>query len=267
MDEQFLDGCVAWLREMEPSAVAVVLMGSYARGEAGPFSDLDLEVLTEGSVRVPYRSRLVELANGRLIHITAGAYEWRKWMAGREEPADWAFGFPVREAARLLWASDEMREELRDPTVLRPPAPLELQDFVECLCKVWNAWRGSDELALRFAAQDLAERCPSLLRLLNPEARVGTPYQALRAALDLPVAPPGYPEDFLTCLGLGSRATTAAEIHERATRLGEGILTLLQEHASLIEGAIETEVSLYLTDGTLQRFLAQDGAEGAKSQI
>jgi phosphoribosyl-AMP cyclohydrolase len=257
MDEAFLNGCVAWLREVEPGTAAVVLMGSYARGEAGPFSDVDLEALTDGPPRVSYRSLFQELPDGRLIHITAGADDWREWLAPEEEPADWTFGFPVREEARLLWATEEMRERLGNPTLLRPPAPLEVQDFIECFSKVRNAWWRSDELALRFAAQDLVQRAPGLLRRLNPEARVGTPYQALQAALALPVSPPGYREDFMICLGLSGHATSAAEIHERATRLADGVLKLVQANAALFAAEVEPELSRYLTDGTLARYLAQ----------
>ncbi|MGH2388743.1 MAG: nucleotidyltransferase domain-containing protein, partial [Chloroflexota bacterium] len=60
VDEAFLNQWVARLRTEEPAAVAVLLRGSYARGQAGSHSDLDLTVLAKGSPRVRYRAVLVD---------------------------------------------------------------------------------------------------------------------------------------------------------------------------------------------------------------
>ena len=51
VDEAFLAAWVERLRATVPKAVAVILKGSYARGDAGPHSDIDFDVLTAGEAR------------------------------------------------------------------------------------------------------------------------------------------------------------------------------------------------------------------------
>lgn len=258
VDELFLEGWVRRMRVAEPGALAVLVTGSYARGDAGPHSDLDLLVLTRGEPRAPYRAHLAERDDGRLLHVSVGAKEWRDWLGRRARAADWARFLPAREAARVLWAADEVRWRLADPTLERPPGSVELEDFVSAVCKAKNAQLRSDELALRLAAQELATLCPSVLRPLNPPAAPRSPYEALHAVLALPVAPPGYREDMLLCLGLSGRATDAEAVYAAALRLALGTLALLRPRAEELAGEVEPELPRFLADGTLERFVEQE---------
>nr|MDQ3328207.1 phosphoribosyl-AMP cyclohydrolase [Chloroflexota bacterium] len=127
----------------------------------------------------------------------------------------------------------------------------------ECAGKVKNAHRRGDELALRLAAQGLAERCPSVLRPVNPAQVPGTRYEALLAALALPVAPPGYRNDMLLCLGLTGQPSTMDEVSAATFRLAHGALELLRPHAPRLTPELEPDRGTYLADGRLQRYLAQ----------
>lgn len=263
IDEQLLATWVERLRNEEPGAIAVLLTGSYARGEAGPHSDLDLLVLTRGDPLISYRTWLVERENGWLLHISAGADSWDEWLSERGEPADWAFRLPAREEARLLWAADSVREELRVPSLVHPPGTGELEDFVECFGKVKNAALVGGELCVRLAARDLADYCPAILAPLNPAVEVRSRCEALWAALSLPMAPARYREDLLVCAGLSGRATTAREVYESAARLVTGVIELLQSHAARLSTELQPELPRYLANGTLHRYVTQ-GEETAR---
>lgn len=257
MDEAFLNHWVARARAAEPAAIAVLLRGSHARGEAGPHSDLDLTVLTSEPPLTRYRAELVETEDGRLLHVSVGALSWANWLAERNVPAEWSFSLPTRQAARVLWVAAAYEAALTDPLVLQPPGPPNLEDFVEAAAKVKNAFVAGDELALRLAAQDLAGWAPSLLRPLNPPVIVGSHAAALRVVLEFPVVPPSYCPDMLACLGLSGQAISAEELHERALRLAVGIIDLLAPHVEELADQLEPDLPRYPRDGRLRRYLRQ----------
>jgi phosphoribosyl-AMP cyclohydrolase len=257
--ELFVAAWAERLRRQEPDAIAILLKGSAARGDAGPHSDVDFDVLTASGPREAYLAYLGETGEGWLTHVSVAVCDLDSWLAQAAEPVEWAFPWPAAEATRLVWARDEtLRERLARPFLPHPPAAAELEDFIAGFGKVKNAHVAENELALRLAAQGLARFCPSLLRLVNPEVRVGTGYEALLASLELPVSPPGYREDLLVCLGLVGRATTVDEVYAAAHRLVTGVVALLQPHAQRLATEFEPDLAAYLADGTLQRYIAQE---------
>ena len=248
------------LRREEPRAVAVLCHGSYARGAAEPHSDLDMDVLIDGGPGAGYRSAFDELPDGRLLHVTIAIETLDGWLAQFEPPAeseDWAFFLPARQDARLLWATPEAGARLAGRIALDRAASPQLQDLLESAAKVRNALLRGDELGIRLGAQDMALRCPAVLGLLSPPARTATRRAALDAALALPVAPPGYADDLLVCLGLSGRATSAQEVHDTALRLAAGILALLRAHPAALAGRVEPGLPEALADGRLLRLLTQ----------
>lgn len=251
---------VARLRQEEPRAVAVLCHGSYARGEAEPHSDLDLDVLVSGEHPGSYRSAFEELPDGRLLHATIetrSLTDWLEQFVPPVESEDWAFFLPARQIALLLWATPAARRRLADRVTLRLELAPQLQDLLECAAKVRNAMARNDELGLRLAAHDLTLRCPALLAPLNPPVLVHSRREALEAALTLQVAPAGYREAMLICLGMHGAATTAQEVHDAALRLATGIVALLAEQPELIAQLIEPGLPEALADGRLMRLLTQ----------
>ena len=148
-----------------------------------------------------------------------------------------------------------MRARLGDPPSNRhPPAPPELEDFVEALTKVRRARDGSDPLGARWHAQTAAALAPGLLRRLNPERVVRDRREALDAALGLPVAPTGYAGDLAECLGLTAAADE--EVAAAALRLGRGLLAFLREHDPDVDP--QPGVAEALRDGSFQRQLGDE---------
>lgn len=246
------------LRTEIPGAIAIFLKGSHARGDAGPHSDIDFDVLTDRDPELRFLAYLDEGDEGYLTHISVAVFETTAWLAYLDQPASWAFSLPAIETARLLWhREDAPSVVLNLATLQHPPGDAELEDIIADFGKVKNAYLQGDELALRLAAQGLAQLSPSLLRLINPPVHPETHGQALLAVLDFPVAPPGYHEDMLICLGLTGQATTAAGIYAAAYRIATGVVALLRPHADQLASSLESDLPRILSAGTLQRFLEQ----------
>lgn len=255
IDPAFITSWITRLQKL-PDAAAILLKGSYARGEPGPLSDVDFDVLVDVGPREDYLTYLVAPTSEQLVHVSVAVHDVATWLADAREPEPWAFGLPIAETTRLLWARDEgLRRQLDRPARQHPPGAPELEDFVGALGKVENAMLRGDELALRLAAQTLGQLCPSLLRPINPEVIPTHRDDALRAALAFPVAPDGYREDVVRCLGLSGQATTPGDVLDAARRLAEGTVALLREHAQLLQAELPSDLHGYLCDGTLERYI------------
>ncbi|NBE83711.1 phosphoribosyl-AMP cyclohydrolase [Micromonospora sp. NEAU-HG-1] len=263
----FLDDWAARLRQAaERPVVGILLRGSHARRAATTHSDVDLDVLvTDGRpsrsagppINAPYAARRAYLAEsgGRLTHVSVAVRDVRSWLVRLAEPADWAFGLPVTTPTRLLWADEHWRDRI-DLTVLCQPADEpRLEELIATLGKVAGARAREDHLGVRLAAADLARLCPSVLRLANPSVRVVSRRAAFTAALDLPVAPPGYRDDMLLCLG--ARPGSTGQLWAAAGRLVTGTVPLVRPYADEIAAVAGADLADALVDGRLDRYLAQ----------
>lgn len=272
-DTAFLDDWAARLRQAaDRPVVGIMLRGSHARRAATEHSDVDVDVLvvaddgrTAGTGTrqaasrrgTPYAARrayLTEFA-GRLVHVSVAARDVRSWVRRLGQPADWAFGLPVTAPARLLWAVPEWRRRIDLPVLCQPADEPRLEELIATLGKVAAARVADDPVGVRLAAADLARLCPSVLRPANPSVRVVSRRAALTAALDLPVAPPGYRHDMLLCLGL--RAGDPAEVGAAAGRLVTGILPLIRPYADEIAATHGADLAEALVDGRVDRYLGR----------
>ena len=259
--EAFIAGWADRLRREIPGAIAVVLKGSHVRGHAGPYSDLDLDLdvlVFNEEIADPYLTWIEHDGDGRLVHVSVAVETFDDWLAGFREVASWSFGFPSSEVTRLLWLGrPSLRAELDRPSRAHPGGEPELEDFIEELGKARNARLRGDEIAVRLAVQEIAQLCPSLLAPLNPAASPGTRPDALKAALDLAVAPDGYRDDMLLCLGLSGRASTVDEVLAVGTRVVMGTLSLLEANADMVCPDLAPHLPELLTSGLLRYYLEQ----------
>lgn len=262
IDDAFIAGWVNRLRREIPGTVAVMLKGSHARGNAGPFSDLDFDVLVFNEpVADPYLTWIEDDGSGRLLHVSVGVEPLDDWLQGFRETGSWSFGLRSAEVTRLMWLGrPSLRAELDRAQREHPAGEPELEDFVEELGKARNAMARGDELSLRLAVQEIAELCPSLLGPLNAAALPGTRPEALRVALGLAVAPEGYRDDMLRALGLDGRASTADDVLAAGTRLVMGTLALLETNADVFRPLLAPHLPDLLASGTLRRYLEQETA-------
>lgn len=252
LDSELLERVVARLLALEPDAVAVLVLGSYAKGTADESSDLDLEVVTPGAPTTPYRMWFEERPGAKQLHVSSSVKSLAGWLAKRDEPQGWALGFPVLHMVRYAWATDEARAELGDPpSYVHPPPPPELEDFTESLEKALRSDQRGDRVGLRLFARDAALLAPRLLRPLNDEVVVRDRRDALDTALSFRVAPEHYRDDLTICLGLAPAEDEY--VREAALRLGQELLAFLREREPDVDP--QPDIGRYLADGTLERHL------------
>ena len=264
IDEAFIASWVERLRKEIPGVVAVVLKGSHVRGNAGPFSDLDFDVLVfDEEIADAYLTWIVDDGDGWLVHVSVAVERLDDWLHGFKETSSWSFGFPSSEVTRLMWLGrTSLRAELDRASREHPGGEPELEDFIEELGKARNARLRGDEIPVRLAVQEIAWLCPSLLLPLNRSASPGTRPEALIAALDLDVVPEGYRDDMLFCLGLSGRVSTVDEVLEAGERLVLGTLALLEANADVICPGLAPHLPDLLSSGLLRRYLEQGHTSG-----
>ena len=251
VDEEFVRRWVERLRAEVPDAVAVLVGGSQVRGDAGPHSDVDFDIVVADGPRDEWPAWF---ADG--VRVSTWIRDVDTWQAARSQPQDWAFGLPCADPVRLCWAADDSWRQRFDLTEVRYPAGVPEFDHLEGEAgKVANAMAAGDTLGLRLAAQDLARSVVSILLPLNAVPPVRGRGEALRALLGFTVVPDGYREDMLTCMGLADRYAGAGEVHAAACRLVRGVLALLEEHAAVFIGSVPEWEARSLSDGGLRRYL------------
>lgn len=252
LEPELVERVVARLRELEPSTVAVLVTGSYARGTADEDSDLDVNVLTDDKPSSDYRMWFDERPGQKDLHVSPSVRSLHQSLAERDEPQDWALGFPVRNDVRYVWATDGARTLLGDPpSSVHPPAPPELEDFVEFLTKVRRASSRGHGAGIRAFAREAAVLAPGLLRTLNEDVAVRDRLEALEAALSLRVAPEHYRDDLEVALGLIEASDE--DVTKAAFRLGHELLAFLRDRKPDVDD--QPDIARYLADGTLERHL------------
>jgi hypothetical protein len=252
LDPVLAERVVARIRELEPSAIAVIVFGSYAKGKADQDSDLDVHAVTEDEPVSPYRMWFEERPGEKPLHVSPSVKSVSAWLAKQAEPQGWALGFAAEHVARYLWSTDDARARLGDdPSCVHPPAAPELEDFVEYLITIRRAAAAEDWPIVRVYAHQAALLAPGLLRTLNDEIAVRDRRDALERALSLPVAPERYRADLTVTLGLVEASDD--EVAQAALRLGRELLAFLRVYEP--DADPQPDIARYLADGTLERHL------------
>ena len=256
------ESIITQLRASDPHMLALLLRGSYARAAAGPHSDLDLLALHQHEPEISYRSLIIEQNDGRLLHVTIGYAALDEYLAEitkAQEAELWSLFLPVRDVASLLWAAPEVAARLPARLDTYYALSPQLQDMLECVGKLRNAYALGDELGVRLAAQGMGQRCPALLAAISPVAVVQTPLEALRTALEMDVTIQSYREDLLICLGLSGQTSSIDDIHTTGMRLASAVLEALRPHAQQLAAQFEPDLPSYLAEGLVMRLLTQVG--------
>ncbi|HYJ12884.1 MAG TPA: nucleotidyltransferase domain-containing protein, partial [Thermomicrobiales bacterium] len=104
-DEEFIGRWAKRLAQDISGTLAVLLKGSHVRGDAGPWSDVDFDVLVnDTNIEAPYLTWFDD-STARTVHISVAVEHFETWLQDFDEPADWAFGFAGRPATKLLWVT------------------------------------------------------------------------------------------------------------------------------------------------------------------
>lgn len=251
--QDFIAGCVSRLRTEYPDAVAVLLKGSHARGQAKPWSDIDFDVLLRTPNIEEYRT-WIEPVGDRLVHISAAVVSLDAWLADGYEPSSWSLGFPTVETTKLLWAVDDEHRALLDhPHQTHPPHEIEVEDTMEALGKMRNALSRDDHVSVYRNAAKLATLIPTMLVPVNPTTTVSNSREAIDAVLALENVPANFASDWLVCMGYVDSRTPESTL-SAATRMFHGALNLLPSDPEVVG----KDFARLLADGTITAYLSQD---------
>jgi hypothetical protein len=164
-------GWVARLRAEEPGALAVLVQGSFARGDPGPFSDVDLRVVTAGPPRRRDRAYLEEEA-GRLVHYSVGSRPLAELIQATTDAEIWPWLVAHYAAVTPLWDPGDAIGLLRRAVEANRPPPrpyldgllLELEAMVEEVAKLRNAEVAGDYVLAARAAWEAADHAWKVLQ-------------------------------------------------------------------------------------------------------
>lgn len=247
-----IDNIVQRLRDEYQDAVAVLLKGSMARGEAHGWSDIDFDLLVSTPETEIYRTWLMPEGE-RLVHVSVAVESLDAWLADAEEPSSWSLGLPTAETTQLLWAvSDGVRQLLDHPAKLHPPAEPEVEDAVEALGKMRSAIARDDRPGVYRNAEKLGRLIPTLLVPLNDVPPVANSRQAISGVLALECVPTGFAEDWLICMGYVDARTMESTL-AAARRMLIGSLAMIPRDAE----EYGEDILAILNDGSLMCYLEQ----------
>ena len=255
-------GWIARLRAEEPSALAVWLQGSHARGAAGPYSDVDLRVVTAGTPRVRDRAFLEEEGD-RLVHYSVGSRALAELVDATTEPLIWGWLVAHYRHAKALWDPGDALGLLRRTAEANRPGPrpyldglfLELETMVEEVAKVRNAAAAGDYLAAARAAWEAGDQAWKVLQRCGDPRPLDDQRAGVQRMLDLGAGIPGYRENLLVCLGLTPEPRPIERLSPAALDLAAGVVAWLEAHAD--ELGIPDEARAFLGAGRLARYLQQ----------
>lgn len=254
---------IAELREAEPGARAFLVFGSFGRGDAGPYSDIDLRVITAGPPAARDRVRFLGGRDAPLVHVSIGSRSYAELVARAAEPSGWAWIAGFCASARVIDDAHDLLGALRRVVEAHRPARLttttgmhyDLETLLEYLAKCKNARVAGDDRELFAAARLVADYAADVLLPLNGVAPVPSERGVRARALAFTVAPPGYREDHTVCAGYTAGARGVGTVFAAAMRLGEGVVRVLMERVA--ETPLEGALAGYLRDGTVLRYVRQ----------
>jgi hypothetical protein len=255
-------GWVERLRAAEPGALAVVLQGSVAQGDPGPFSDVDLRIVTAGPPRRRDRAYLQD-DHGRLVHYSVGSRPLAELVGAAADPELWPWLVAHYATVKPLWDPGDVVGLLRRAVEANRPPPrpyldglfLELESMVEEVAKLRNAEVAGDYVLAAHAAQAAADHAWKVLQRCTDPRPLATSADGVERMLDLGAAIPGYRRCMLVCLGLTPEARPLAGLAAAALDLADGVVAWLAER--LPELAPPPGVADLLAGGALARHLGQ----------
>ena len=191
---KLVEDLAAKIRRSRKDVRAIILIGSVARGDDLPDSDVDLAVVAS---RGPWKPQKFTL-DGALFNVY-----WKRWPSLLREmlepgPGAERHGFLEGEALydpeRLLTKLRSLVGQLPEAWY-RESAAAELEEAYEYVGKAKNAWRRRDRANLEYGARVAAYRLASVVAYVNrrhfsTENAVSTEWR------EFPDVPPGFARPF-----------------------------------------------------------------------
>jgi predicted nucleotidyltransferase len=192
---------VALVRREYPNVIGVMVHGSVARGEPGPFSDIDLVAVT-GRGRKPSEFSYFDSA----IYVGVGFLRVTELEREFSDPKPFFWARGSAKATRVLYDPKGVLKRIIARWRFAKPSQQILEkslwdvyhNIIEYSGKLRNGWRNRDEYMTRYAAQIIAQHVERAIITLNNISIVSENYvwhQVLKAkkrpshlGIDYPIA-------------------------------------------------------------------------------
>lgn len=254
------------LRSEEPTALAILLIGRWASGNNGPYSDVDIRVITEDKPKIRNRSYIEE--NGQhLVRFSVVRRSLSKAMNRARDAARWPKMRRTYATIKMLWGSEEvialLRQEIEANAPLGRPyiggLPKEFDCLIANAAKVKNAHVAGDYAHAAFFARAVAHYSWKILHCcssFHPTA-VERPQDAIffKDTLTLNVPIPGYRAHIERCLGLRPVVRNIDEILQSSVELALSVVEWLK--TILPELNVPISIKEELQSGKVERYLLQ----------
>jgi len=220
---------VVLVRREFPNVIGVMVHGSVARREPGPFSDIDL-VAVVGRGRKPSEFSFFDGD----IYVGVGFLRVAELEREFSDPKTFFWARGSAEATRVLYDPKGILRRILARWRLAKPSQQILEkslwddyhNIIEYSGKLKNGWRNRDEYMTRYAARVIAQHVQRAIIALNYISIISENYvwhQVLKARK----RPKHLRTDYPTALGIrGTRETS--EVYRSALRLCSETLRLIR---------------------------------------
>ena len=192
---------VALVRREHPNVIGVMVHGSVARGEPGPFSDIDLVAVT-GRGRKPSEFSYFDGD----IYVGVGFLQVRDLEREFSDPKAFFWARGSAKATTVLYDPQGVLKRILARWKLEKPSQQILEkslwdmyhNIIEYSGKLRNGWRNRDKYMTRYAAQVIAQHVERGIIVLNSISIISENYvwhQVLKAknrpshlGIDYPIA-------------------------------------------------------------------------------
>jgi len=220
---------VALVRREYPNVIGVMVHGSVARGEPGPFSDIDL-VAVAGRGRKPSEFSYFDGD----IYVGVGFLRVAELEKEFSDPKAFFWARGSAKSTRVLYDPKGILKRILARWRLAKPTQQILEkslwdayhNIIEYSGKLRNGWRNRDEYMTRYAAQVIAEHVERAIITLNDVSIISENclwHQVLKAKKK----PSHFGIDYPTSRGLKG-TKDASEIYRSTLRLCSETLRLIR---------------------------------------
>ena len=251
------------VRNNEPFARAFVIFGSQARDDAGPYSDLDLGVITTGPPCQRDRIRFLKTSESQLRQVSIYCRPLTEFVEHTYSPYGWSVVAGIFGAAKVLEDPLDLVGVLRRLIEVNRPAQLTSKDgmytdldmVLGYLAKLKNAYAAGNELELLFASQQVAQYVTAILIPLNEVRSFVSEHEFRARTLAFDIAPPDYAADLKLCAGWTLSARSPEAVFTAAMRLAEGIVKLAAQHLDKL--SLDDSLIEEIRNGTILSFVRE----------
>jgi predicted nucleotidyltransferase len=226
--EEVLQRAKARILKENPNVIGIIVDGSVARGDQGPYSDIDIIALTKPKSKLKKLFYFDDRIQIDIWFMAIDSYDKAPEGEGTIYARD-------SESHRILFDKGGRVKKILDKWEHVPPKNSDIQEMLEHSCrnlieytgKVRNGWIVKDEYLVRYAAHMVAEASQNPIIICN-NIRVrgeNTVWTQLMAAKR---KPKHFSVDYPICFSLVGETNTR-KVYDSAIRLAKESLLFIEK--------------------------------------